>query len=305
MKPQFSFYTPGDFGRVLAFLHAIPEPHPTYQACRFQFCMAYHVQALRLKGGFEQTCGIWEDGDGIAALVMTEGGTHWGDTFFIFRSDADKTSDLLRRMCEFAERFTSKVAGDRKSNAFRLCISEQDDVLKGFAAERGYQKTEAYERAMILSYTDDLQPIALPEGFTIRDARSFAPQMSALAHQHSFRYSQDFGDDDGVERAFAAIRAMPDYRPELDLVLFDPEGQPAGLANFWIDQGTQTAHLEPLGVVWWHRRMGLARALILEGVHRTRKLGCIQMAGGDQPFYWDLGFQEKAKSHFWAWSTLQ
>lgn len=109
--------------------------------------------------------------------------------------------------------------------------------------------------------------------------------------------------NDGSCRAFDDIRGMPGYRADLDLVVFDPEGQPAGLANFWIVEQTRTAVLEPLGVVWWHRKKGLGRALIYEGINRTRRLGCTSMVGGDQPFYTALGFETVAENHFWAWAS--
>ena len=99
------------------------------------------------------------------------------------------------------------------------------------------------------------------------------------------------------------MRTMPDYRPELDLILLDSEGQPAGLANFWISEKSRTAVLEPMGTVWWYRRMGLGKALITEGINRTRAYGCYQLIGGDQPFYWNLGFEAQKEHYFWSWSS--
>ncbi len=305
MGPEFSFYTKADFGRVLRFMHEIPDQDGLpYEAVRFQFCMGLHIDFVEggLKGGFERTCGLWSDEDGIAALAMTEGGTRWGETFFLFRAQRDETPELMRRMCEFAERFTSKVSEDRKSNAYKLCVPQGDDALASFVAERGYQRTKDRERLMVKTYSQAAGPAALPEGFIIRDARTTSPFFSALAHNHAFRYYQA---NDGGEKGFEAIRTMPGYRPQLDLVLFDPEGQPAGLANFWVNEKTRTATLEPLGVVWWYRKMGLGKALINEGIARTRRLGCERMIGGDQPFYWALGFEAVRENYFWAWSSQE
>jgi hypothetical protein len=272
-----------------------------YESVRFQFCQL-HIDFVDngLEGGFERTCGIWEDQSGIVSLVLTEGGTRWEDTFFIFRSDEIKTNELLGRMCDFAERFTSKVSDDRKSNNYKLCITEDDKILTDFVSNRGYQKTSIRERTMIKPYPIEPEMVILPNGFSIRDGRTVSPFFTALAHNHSFRYYQD---NDGCEKGFTKIRTMPGYRPELDLVLFDPEGQPAGLANFWINEKTKTTCMEPLGTVWWYRRMGLGKALITEGINRTRLYGCNQIIGGDQPFYLEMGFEQNKEHYFWSWSS--
>ena len=302
-KPKFSFYTPADFGRVYKFLrNREASGFIPYENVRFQFCLGIHIDFVDngLQGGFERTCGIWEDQSGIVSLVLTEGGTRWAETFFIFRSEKVKTNELLARMCDFAERFTSKVSDDRKSNHYRLCVTEDDKILSEFVMKRGYTRTDKRERTMIKVYPDEPEKVILPEGFAIHDACTISPFYSALAHNHSFRYYQD---NDGCEKGFTKIRTMPDYRSDLDLVLFDPEGQPAGLANFWVSENSKTACVEPLGTVWWYRRMGLGKALITEGINRTREHGCTQIIGGDQPFYWELGFTKHKEHYFWSWSS--
>jgi hypothetical protein len=302
MKPKFSFYTSADFGRVYQFLsgHESRDYLP-YDKVRFQFCIGMHIDFVDngLQGGFERTCGLWEDQVGIVSIVLTEGSSRWEETFLVFRSENDKTEELLGRMCNFAERFTSKISDDRRSNFYKICVAD-DIAVTEFLSKRGYTKTENKQRIMVKSYPADPEKVILPDGFTIQDARTVSPFYTALAHNHSFRYNQA---NDGAEKGFAKMRTMPDYRPELDLILFDPEGQPAGLANFWVNGNSKTASVEPLGTVWWYRRMGLGKALITEGINRTRKYGCTQLIGGDQPFYWELDFKLEKEYGFWSWSS--
>jgi len=302
-KPVFSFYTPADFGRVYHFLRSKESnDFIPYERVRFQFALGLHIDFVDngIQGGFERTCGIWEDESGIVSLVLTEGGSLWEETFFAFRSEDVKTNELLGRMCDFAERFTSKVSDDRQTNNYKLCVPKNDATLSAFLQERGYLKTSDVSRVMVKSYPPEPEKVILPDGFTIKDARTTPPFYSALAHNKSFRYNQN---NDGCEKGFAKIRTMPDYHPDLDLILFDSEGQPAGLANFWISDKSKTAYLEPLGTVWWYRKMGLGKALVTEGINRTRTYGCTQIIGGDQPFYRDLGFEPKAEHCFWFWSS--
>lgn len=294
MEPEFSFYTSADFGRVYQFIRQLEADSLPYDRVRFQFTLG-----LNGLGGFERTCGIWEDRQGIVAMVMTEGDPQQEETFFIFRSDLCKTPALLTRMCEFAERFTSRVSDNQQQNGYRLCLPSSDVFVSGFLQKRGYKKTSNKVRMLIKPYSEP-EEVVLPKGFTIRDGRTVASFYTALAHNHSFRYNQV---SDKGERGFEKIRKMPDYRPELDLVVFDPEGQPAGFANFWISDTSDIAVLEPLGVVWWHRRLGLGKALITEGINRTRAHGCTQLIGGDQPFYWTLGFEPQREDDYWAWTS--
>lgn len=304
MNPKFSFYTPNDFGRVYQFLRSAEgNEYLPYDSVRFQFSLGIHIDFVDngLQRGFERTCGLWEDEQGIVSLALTGGGTLWEKTFFIFRSESNKSNELMRRMCDFAERFTSKVADDGFSNSYSLCVSEDDKTLADFLSVNGYEKTDKHECTMIKTYTKEPEKIILPDGFKIKDARSVSPFYQALAHNHSFRYNQN---NDGGERGFAGMRAMPDYRPELDLILFDREEQPAGLANFWVNEKSKLAVLEPMGTVWWYRRMGLGKALITEGINRTRAYGCTGLiVGGDKPFYRSLGFERKKEHYFWSWSS--
>jgi len=300
VKPIFSFYTSADFGRVYHFLRSKElNDYLPYERVRFQFNFGNHW----LEGGFERTCGLWEDESGIVSLVLTEGGSRWEESFFIFRTENDKSNDLMGRMCDFAERFTSKVSDDRKSNSYSLCVIDDDKILSGFLSERGYKKTANPGRTLIKVYPAEPEEVVLPNGFTIGDARTVSPFYHALAHIHSFRYNQD---DDSRKKGFTKIRTMPDYRPDLDLIMFDSERQPAAFANFWISEKSKTAYIEPMGTVWWYRRMGLGKALITEGINRTRNYGCVQIipAGGDQPFYWNLGFEpQNSHDFFWSWSS--
>jgi len=86
-KPRFSFYTPADFGRVYHFLRSKESnDFIPYERVRFQFALGLHIDFVNngIQGGFERTCGIWEDESGIVSLVLTEGGSLWEETFLPF-----------------------------------------------------------------------------------------------------------------------------------------------------------------------------------------------------------------------------
>lgn len=89
------------------------------------------------------------------------------------------------------------------------------------------------------------------------------------------------------ESGFRNLRKMPGYKPELDLCMLDGEGKPVGIALIWYDEKMPYCELEPLGVAWWCRRKGIARALIYEASNCVSKIApqCGGMRGGDKQFY--------------------
>jgi mycothiol synthase len=98
----------------------------------------------------------------------------------------------------------------------------------------------------------------------------------------------------------------PQYRPELDLVAIAPDGTFAGFCYCDIDQeenqakGQQEGWIDSLGTRRGFRRLGLARALLLSGLHRLQNAGmAIAKLGVDtenpnsaQNLYESVGFQK-------------
>ena len=58
--------------------------------------------------------------------------------------------------------------------------------------------------------------------------------------------------------------------------------------------------LEPLGVVWWERRKGIATALLYELANRVKREfpQCKGMLGGDQTFYSAIGYELQETAHW-------
>ena len=79
--------------------------------------------------------------------------------------------------------------------------------------------------------------------------------------------------DEGWEW-YENIQAIPMYREELDLVVVTDKGEIVSFCTVWYDDVTGTAYFEPVGTMPEHQRKGLARANMVEGLRRLRKLGC-------------------------------
>ncbi|MCK7509477.1 MAG: GNAT family N-acetyltransferase [Desulfobacterales bacterium] len=64
-----------------------------------------------------------------------------------------------------------------------------------------------------------------------------------------------------------------------------------------MDASMPYAELEPMAVTWWNRRKGLGKALIHELANRIKaKFSHVSgITGGDQPFYYAVGYQTVAR----------
>lgn len=65
----------------------------------------------------------------------------------------------------------------------------------------------------------------------------------------------------------------PGYRKDLDLAVVSDAGEHAAMCIVWLDSDNKAGLFEPVGCDPDYRRMGLARAMIAEGLRRLKSLG--------------------------------
>ncbi|MEX2158558.1 MAG: GNAT family N-acetyltransferase [Dehalococcoidia bacterium] len=107
-----------------------------------------------------------------------------------------------------------------------------------------------------------------------------------------------------TEEKYAAAMATWPYRAELDFVVVAPDGSLATSALGWYDEDNHAGEFEPVGTHPAHRRLGLARAVLLFGMQRFRDagaehaiIGCRGDAGYPAPklVYESVGFRELSR----------
>ncbi len=86
-------------------------------------------------------------------------------------------------------------------------------------------------------------------------------------------YPGDPDEASGEWTRLCHLQRAPLYRRDLDMAAVAPGGEFAAFCTVWFDDVTRTGAFEPVGVAPVHRRRGLGRALMCEGLRRLERLG--------------------------------
>ncbi|NUQ04860.1 MAG: GNAT family N-acetyltransferase [Anaerolineae bacterium] len=100
----------------------------------------------------------------------------------------------------------------------------------------------------------------------------------------------------------------PSYRADLDLLAVAPDGAFAAFVGVTFDGDNRLGIYEPVCTHPAHRRHGLARSLMFEGLHRLKALGALDAVvdTGDDPaanaLYESVGFSETYHGTGWKFT---
>jgi GNAT superfamily N-acetyltransferase len=128
---------------------------------------------------------------------------------------------------------------------------------------------------------------------SVEDARRWVDATNAV-----------FGHSTPVE-SYSSFLRSPSYDRKLHIIVEAPDGSVAAFAGLTVDTANRVATLEPVGTREGHRRLGLARAAIQEGLRRVARRGVevVQVANWGSSdaghLYGCLGFEHYATQVAW------
>jgi GNAT superfamily N-acetyltransferase len=226
---------------------------------------------------------IWESrGEQIAAVLNPESR---GQAFPQIHPDF-RTPGLEAEMIAVAEQRLTKTDKDGR-RSLRFWLDSQDTSLQALLAQRGFQRVDQpgqreYQHRRSL---DGSLPEASPTpGYTLR---SMGDGLELL--ERCYASGLGFHDDDiHIARDnrdhpawYHHIQSAPLYRRDLDIVAVASDGSIASFCTVWFDDVSRTAYLEPVATVPAQRQRGLGRAVMVEGLHRLKRMGCeVAFVGG-------------------------
>lgn len=304
MKYSFDYYKDEDYEEIEKLvLSSYQWDMPIWGLSRHEFIMGLHPAFTGHYHALYHTVGVYRDSGKIVACVINEG-NYDGEAFFLFDSkERSQEPELLGEMIRYAKTHASAVKEDRRTKTLNLYVPTWNTVLKEMVLKSGFTETNWGEERNILPFENKSFEVKLPDGYTIADGNTTPDFYLSNTHRFSFGYGGDQHACEHGEQAFHNLRKMKHYRKDLDLCVLDEQKRPVAMAIIWYDESMPYCELEPLGVVWWERRKGIATAILQEAANRVQQMfpNCTGMLGGDQAFYRSIGYEKKAHIPQYHW----
>ena len=212
--------------------------------------------------------------------------------------------DLNEEILEWAELWRLE-SGLAEVDHLELWTSsfEADEPRNAVLRHRGFERTDSQSYYRVCSLDEPIPELDLPAGYSIRHVRGEEDVGQRVAvHRDAFASYTSM-----TANKYRAIMNAPTYRPELDLVVVAEDGSFASFCIIWYDERNQLGVFEPVGCHPQHRRRGLTKALMCEGLRRLKYLGATVASVGsissDVPsnrLYESLGFCKIDRIYLWV-----
>lgn len=170
----------------------------------------------------------------------------------------------VKRMAEIL-----RQAGEPR--LYKMWTHSDDQRLLSVLEGCGFTPADETIVVLTLAFDGPLPSTDLPPGYRVRSARGMAELESRAAAQHSA-----FDSPIPMDRYLQRLRrylTSPVYNPDQEVVAEAPDGSIAAFARIWVDPITRCGYFEPVGTHSAHRRRGLGRAVMLEGLRRLQDQG--------------------------------
>ena len=289
-----------DYQLVMRFLREI------YRETKTQHCWlpqrweyAEHlVNPMYLQRGdadWQKSIRIWEDNGLLVGICHKEVGNN---AFLQIRPGCECLTD---EMLDHAE---GAIASSNDEGAKTLTVwsAESSRHLNERLTARGYTRGDDgnYYNAQ---YLDKEYLPQLPEGYTFTSAVEVT---DALRRQNAVHKAFHPDEDELTEVpvCFLKMEQAPLFRPELEIMTQYKDGTLTSFCVVWYDEQTGTGMFEPVGTHPHHRKRGIGRAMLLEGLRRLQALGAerafVESYGDNRKvFYNSADFETFDKDWYW------
>lgn len=238
--------------------------------------------------------GVWEEDGKMVALATYE--TTLGEAYFAYDP---AYSSLKGDMVKYAMQYLAKV-DENGSFSLGMDISEADEEFIAIAQALGFTEGEKPERMSMMNRPDVLPEITLPAGYSIVTmAEENDLHKINRVLWRGFNHPGEPLESDIPGRIKS--QSGPDFRKDITLAVKAPNGNFVSYCGMWYTSDIDYAVVEPVATDPDYRRMGLGKAVVLEGVRRCFAEGANSIyVGSGQQFYYDIGFEPIAATRRWT-----
>lgn len=235
---------------------------------------------------------IWEDTKEskpkiVAVTILNSSGANWINIHHNFR---------------FLEKKLILWIENQAKEHINFYVLENDQIKNDLLLEFGYENLGCVEYTRTRPIDLSISDYELPKGYTIKNVN---------INKDFVKYRQVIGSvfphcNKMIEKLFNNYTKASFYNPELDIIAVAPDKGFAAFCTIRFDPISKIAKLEPVGTHPNHRRLGLSKAVIIEGLKRLNKykpiaiviLGAANTAGANR-LYDSLGFTDKIAMLHW------
>lgn len=290
-----------DFDRVARMLvdtFGVSFPPVNWPRMRWEY-MHYHPNILDLD---TRRIGVVDAGGDVAAVVHFEHA--YGALYLQVRPGHDHVKPEL---VSYAQATFSDASRRRPGwNVVGLYVNDFDLGLASLLEERGFVRMpDAFSETMARADVSRLAPAPLPAGYrlaSLADENDLGKVNRVL--WRGFEHEGPPPEDEIEGRRL--LQRAPHFRKDLTIVAVAPDGTYASYAGLWTEHENGHCLVEPVATDPDHRRRGLGRAVVVEGLRRAAREDISWgWVGSDLPFYRSVGFERVFQAHFWARYTPQ
>jgi len=156
--------------------------------------------------------------------------------------------------------------GNEKSE-IRTMVYDWDLDRQRLLEKRGYENKGAIEDVRMYDLSKHYPVVNLPPGFRFGSMAEEGYETARVELENRVWNASLTAD------WLRGKQSAPSYLPEWDMLVISPEGKLAASNLVWLYPRTRSAEIDPLGTHPDFRKLGLARALVLESFKRMHASG--------------------------------
>jgi GNAT superfamily N-acetyltransferase len=258
-----------DWWRIRSLLvEARPRsPHGSIWDIRRWDGWRFHRAELADDARLADLIGLWETEDGRPVGAVHPDGH--GDSYLEVDPDF---RHLEPEMIEWAEGQLAAETLDGRTIEF--WVSDDDESRRDALEDRGYRPTDQgrWMRCLRFDRLSETEPAAPTEPYRFRSTDSTPVDCARMAALLNAGFGRAVHSASEI-RNFVDL--SPSFEHALNLVAVAPDGAFAATVGVTYDAANRHGLIEPVCTDPDHRRHGLARGLLLEGLGRLRARGAL------------------------------
>lgn len=279
-----------DYIRLHDFLVESRNPEFSYARLDWMITHRPYLQEEHL-----HKIGIWEDDGKIVAADL-------------FDTTLDNIFPVVLKGYEYLYPemiiYAMESRGKPDNQKLQVFINKDNIVLQECARNMGLCQSDEKDKLAKYDLMKEIPECNLPEGFTIvsleeeheyeKYARCLFKGFSHEANGEKFTFDENMRKEQQEEME----RQMVDLNLKLNVKAID--GSYVAHCGMWYDKKSDFAIIEPVATDPDYRKMGLGKAVVLEGLRRVKAMGAkYAYVGSGQKFYYAVGLVPYTEGYFW------